>query len=59
MPEDEQTLKIITRFTEFLEEFGKGTPDQTKAFLEYIGPQSRSDLLALAEAIAKRNDSGR
>ena len=46
-------------FAEFLEEFGRATAEERAAFLDSIDAQSRADLLILAEAIAKRDDSGR
>jgi hypothetical protein len=51
---------MIALFTDFLAAFGQATPAERRAFLDFIGPQSRADLLALADAIReKTNDSGR
>jgi hypothetical protein len=56
---DQNASKIIRLFTEFLEAFGKSTAEERRAFLDFIGAQSRADLLALAEAIANRDKPGR
>lgn len=58
MPDADATL-MIALFTEFLAAFGKATPAERRAFLDFIGAQSRADLLALAEAIANRDKPGR
>ena len=54
MPDGDATL-IISLFTEFLTAFGEATPAERKAFLDFIGAQSRADLLALADAIRERH----
>lgn len=45
---------LITRFIEFLETFGKSNAEERREFLEFIKPQERRDLLALADALRKK-----
>lgn len=56
---DEHAQKLTALFADFLAEFGRSTVEERKAFLDFIGAQSRADLLALAEAIASRDKPGR
>jgi hypothetical protein len=53
MPED---LTLITLFTAFLDAYGRATPEQQQTFLDFIKPQSRDDLLNLADALYRKFD---
>jgi hypothetical protein len=55
---DAETMRIVRAFTSFLEKFGEATPGQRKAFLDFIGPQSRADLLSLADALHAKIEEG-
>jgi hypothetical protein len=59
---EQHNLDVIGLFTTFLEAFGKATPEERRAFLDFITPQSRADLLNLADALrqkAERDDRSR
>jgi hypothetical protein len=48
------SLKVVTLFNEFLQAFGRATPDERRAFLDYISPQSRADLINLADVLRQK-----
>jgi hypothetical protein len=52
---DKEALAILALFTDFLKQFGEATPEQKREVIEFIGPQSRSDLIELADALRKRD----
>jgi hypothetical protein len=59
---EQHNLDVIALFTSFLEAFGKATPEERRSFLDFISPQSRADLLNLADALrqkAERDDPSR
>jgi hypothetical protein len=45
---------VIGLFTDFLEAFGKATPAERRAFIDFISPQSRDDLIHLADALREK-----
>jgi len=49
--QDDYTLKLTTLFIEFLQAFASASIEERSAFLDFIKPQERTDLLALAEAL--------
>jgi hypothetical protein len=52
---EKQPLEVITLFVRFLEVFRHAPDEQRQAFLDFISPQSRADLLNLAEALRHRD----
>jgi hypothetical protein len=45
---------VIALFTDFLEAFSRATASERRAFLDFISPQSREDLIHLADAIKEK-----
>jgi hypothetical protein len=52
MPDD--ASHVIALFTDFLDAFGQATPAERRAFLDFISPQSRDDLIHLADALREK-----
>lgn len=52
MPDD--ASNVIALFTDFLNAFSRATPDERRAFLDFISQQSRDDLIHLADAIKEK-----
>jgi hypothetical protein len=48
---DKDALAILALFADFLKRFGEATPEQKREVIEFIGPQSRNDLIELADAL--------
>jgi hypothetical protein len=57
MPEDEKHLDVIGKFIDFLKAFSAASDEERRTFLDFITPQSRADLLNLADALRKEKTS--
>lgn len=57
MPEEtheKHPSEVIAKFTEFLVAFGLAMPEEQRSFLDFISPQTRDDLIHLADALRER-----
>jgi hypothetical protein len=52
MPDNAST--VIALFTDFLDAFGRATPKERREFLDFISPQSRDDLIHLADSLREK-----
>jgi hypothetical protein len=57
MPEDEKYLDVVGKFVDFLKAFSQATDEERRTFLDFITPQSRADLLNLADALREEKIS--
>jgi hypothetical protein len=57
MPEDEKHLDVVGKFIDFLKAFSQATDEERRTFLDFITPQSRIDLLNLADALREEKTS--
>ena len=46
--------QVIALFTDFLDAFGRAKPAERRAFIDFISPQSRDDLIHLADALREK-----
>jgi hypothetical protein len=60
MPDDvpeKNTQDVIGKFIDFLKAFSQAPDEERRNFLDFITPQSRADLLSLADALRKEKTS--
>jgi hypothetical protein len=55
MSEVNEQAGVIRLFTEFLKAYAMAGDEERLAFLDFITPQTRADLIALADALREKD----